>query len=145
MVAQSKNTDCNSYFHSTRCCTLQYYKANLRQYIGNLVSRTDVENGKPHPESYVTTVSLMSVDSRNCIAFEDSYNGVRAAYNTDISTIMIPDLLPSTDEMRQKTVMVIDNLIHFLFEVGLLRTYISKYLVRIARQKQYNNIVSSHK
>jgi beta-phosphoglucomutase-like phosphatase (HAD superfamily) len=85
-------------------------RAGIYKYVEVLVSLSDVEHGKPHPESYLSAVSSMGVDFRNCLAFEDSYNGIRSAAAAGIPTIMIPDMLPATDEMHGKTVMILDTL-----------------------------------
>ena len=41
---------------------------------------------------------------------EDSYNGIRAAHAAGMHPIMVPDLMPPTEEMRKKSVVICDNL-----------------------------------
>ena len=43
------------------------------------ICAADVESGKPHPEPFLLAASKLSVDPRNCVAVEDSANGVRSA------------------------------------------------------------------
>ena len=64
-----------------------------------LVTRSDVEAGKPHPETFLKAAELIKVDPSDCLALEDSYNGVRAAAAAGMATIMIPDLLHPTPEI----------------------------------------------
>lgn len=49
------------------------------------------EKGKPHPAVYLSTMSLLEVEPRNCIAFEDSATGVRAARRAGAWVIAVPD------------------------------------------------------
>ncbi|WP_238321859.1 hypothetical protein [Carnobacterium jeotgali] len=41
---------------------------------------------------------------------EDSLNGIRASYDANIPVIMIPDLIQPTDEAKEKTVAILDDL-----------------------------------
>ena len=45
-----------------------------------------------------------------CLVIEDSYNGVRAAYTARIPVIMVPDLLPPTDECKEKAQKIFRSL-----------------------------------
>ncbi len=47
--------------------------------------------GKPHPAVYRSAMSRLGVDPRNCIAFEDSAVGVRAAKSAGAWVIAVPD------------------------------------------------------
>ena len=42
---------------------------------------------------------------------EDSYNGVRSASNAGLKTIMVPDLLAPTEEMRERACTVQPDLL----------------------------------
>ena len=43
---------------------------------------------KPHPQAYQQVLQCLGVDARDCIAFEDSENGLRAASAAGIPTIV---------------------------------------------------------
>lgn len=47
--------------------------------------------GKPHPAVYLSTMSRLGIDPGNCIAFEDSAIGVRAARDAGAWVIAVPD------------------------------------------------------
>lgn len=51
----------------------------LYNYVTDIVTRYDVEHGKPEPDIYLHTADRLGVDIENCIAVEDSENGARAA------------------------------------------------------------------
>lgn len=86
-------------------------RADLGKYFEAIVTRGDVQQGKPHPEPFLTAAARLSIDPKNCLALEDSHNGVRAAHAAGMQTVMVPDLLPPTDEIRQLCVGVAADLV----------------------------------
>ena len=48
------------------------------------------------------------------IAVEDSYNGIRSAAAAGMKTIMIPDVLPPTEEMEELTYMIFPAMKDFM-------------------------------
>lgn len=49
---------------------------NIPEFI---VTADDVVNGKPDPESFIKAADILNVDIKNCVIFEDSIIGVKAA------------------------------------------------------------------
>ncbi|MDF0542116.1 HAD family phosphatase [Sphingobium sp. H39-3-25] len=87
-------------------------QAGLLHYFEAVVTRNDVTQPKPHPEPYLLASRLLGVDPASAVAVEDSYAGIRAATAAGIATVMVPDLLPPTDELVVKTAAVLPSLIH---------------------------------
>ncbi|WP_025733139.1 HAD family hydrolase [Carnimonas nigrificans] len=85
-------------------------KAGLDGRFNAIISRDDVSQGKPHAEPYLTAAKALGVAPAHCLALEDSYNGIRAAHAAGIRVMMVPDLLPPTDEMRELAFNIVDNL-----------------------------------
>lgn len=48
------------------------------------------EYGKPHPATYITAARKMGLKPTECIAIEDSFNGLLAAKSALMKTIVIP-------------------------------------------------------
>ncbi|ANP47266.1 HAD family hydrolase [Candidatus Viadribacter manganicus] len=71
-----------------------------------VVTRQDVVEGKPHPEPYLHASKLLGAAPEMVLALEDSYAGVSSAHAAGCMTVMAPDLLPPTDEMRAKAIVV---------------------------------------
>ena len=65
-----------------------------------VVAAGDYARGKPNPDPFLTAADRLGVAPEACLALEDSHNGVRAAHAAGMMTVMVPDLLPVTDEMR---------------------------------------------
>lgn len=47
--------------------------------------------GKPHPAVYLNTAKKLDISPSQCIAFEDSLNGVRAAKSAGMRCIAVPE------------------------------------------------------
>ncbi|MCP4334221.1 MAG: HAD-IA family hydrolase [Gammaproteobacteria bacterium] len=54
-----------------------------------IVSGDDVDNSKPSPDCYLLAVQRLGVDTSECIAIEDSENGVTAAVSAKIPCVAI--------------------------------------------------------
>ncbi|CAH0535636.1 Phosphorylated carbohydrates phosphatase [Vibrio stylophorae] len=74
--------------------------AGLTPYFDSISTGDEVKHGKPHPEIYLLAAERLGVDPTQCIAFEDSNNGTRAAMAAGMQTFQIPDLVEPSDEVR---------------------------------------------
>ena len=72
-------------------------------YFDIIVSGKEVEKGKPSPDIFLLAASRLDLDCKDCIIFEDSFNGIRAAHSSGAITIMIPDLIQPTEEIKSLT------------------------------------------
>ena len=52
-----------------------------------------VQRGKPFPDVFLKACELLGEAPENCLALEDSLNGIRAAFNGGIQPFMVPDLV----------------------------------------------------
>ncbi len=84
---------------------------NLAGYFESIVGGDMVEKSKPEPDIYLKICSDMNVNPEDCYAIEDSYNGIRSAYKARLHPIMVPDLLPPTEEMKELCSSIQDSLI----------------------------------
>jgi len=75
-----------------------------------IVAKGDYARGKPDPEPFLTAAKRLGVDPARCLALEDSHNGARAAAAAGMATIMVPDLLPATEEMQALCVAIARDL-----------------------------------
>lgn len=73
----------------------------MQNYFQVILCGDMVEHSKPDPEIYIQAVKKLGVKPQNAAAIEDSPNGLRSAHNAGLKTIMIPDLVPSSDELRE--------------------------------------------
>lgn len=73
----------------------------LLEKFDKIICGPDVVHGKPAPDIYLYACKSIGFDSNECIALEDSPNGVKSAYEAGLDVIMIPDLTePSEDDRK---------------------------------------------
>ncbi len=84
--------------------------ADLLKYFNTLITSDDIINGKPHPEPFLKAANSLGVDPKQCLAIEDSYNGIRSANSAGMKAIMIPDLLPPTDEIEKLCHLILPSM-----------------------------------
>ena len=81
----------------------------VERYIGGhgllerfhaVLANGDYPRPKPNPDPYLMAAERLGVDPADCLALEDSHNGVRAASAAGMMTIMVPDMLDPTEEMH---------------------------------------------
>lgn len=74
--------------------------AGVYDYFDDFVCGDSVVHSKPHPEVFLTAAQKIGVSPTDCVAFEDSINGIKSAYCAKMTTVMVPDYLQPTDEIR---------------------------------------------
>lgn len=75
-----------------------------------LITRDVQTRGKPHPEPFLRAAEALGVDPADCLALEDSHNGVRSASAAGMMTVMVPDMLDPTEEMATLCVRIARDL-----------------------------------
>jgi HAD superfamily hydrolase (TIGR01509 family) len=82
----------------------------LAHRFDELVCRGDYETGKPAPDPFLRAAERLGVEPRLCLALEDSHIGVRAAAASGAMTVMVPDLMAPTEEIRALCALVAADL-----------------------------------
>lgn len=95
---------------STERATLKLSKAGLIDRFAAITCGDHVARSKPFPDIYLRAATVMQADPRECLALEDSENGVRAAVGAGMTVIQIPDLLQPSPELLSLGHIVLDSL-----------------------------------
>ena len=66
-------------------------KAGLADAFAATVSSEEVERGKPAPDVYLETARRLRVEPAECVAIEDSTNGIRSAHAAEMAVIAVPN------------------------------------------------------
>lgn len=91
--------------------TQELEQAGLYKYFSVVMGGDQLKRSKPEPDIYLMTCEKLGVRPTSAYAIEDSYNGIRSAHSAGMKPIMVPDMLPPTEEMRQKSVIILDDLL----------------------------------
>jgi len=75
-----------------------------------LITRDVQDNHKPHPEPFLKAAAALGIDPADCLALEDSHNGVRSASSAGLMTVMVPDMLDPTEEMHSLCIRIARDL-----------------------------------
>lgn len=67
-------------------------KIGIFHYFDKIICGTMVENGKPAPDIYIKASSELGLEPSECMALEDSPNGIMSAYHAGCVPVMVPDL-----------------------------------------------------
>jgi HAD superfamily hydrolase (TIGR01509 family) len=72
-----------------------------------LVVGDEVDNGKPHPEPYLTAARLLGVDPACCVALEDSATGAASAQAAGCHVVAVPHEVgvPAADDRTLVTTL----------------------------------------
>lgn len=97
---------------STRAAKVhpQLTSAGIHDYFETFTTGDTVIHSKPDPEIYLKAAASLNLKPEECVAIEDSPNGVRSATSAGIKCIMVPDLIMPDDEMKTKAWKIFNNL-----------------------------------
>lgn len=91
--------------------TERYLKMlGIYEYFDRLISATMVAEGKPSPDIYLYACAEMGMEPGDCIAVEDSPNGVKSAYRAGCKVVMVPDQSRPDAELEKMLYACFDNL-----------------------------------
>lgn len=74
--------------------------AGIDDCFSRIVSGDMVTHSKPHPEPFLRAAELLHLKPGECLALEDSFNGIRAAHGAQMPVVMVPDLKQPDEEIR---------------------------------------------
>ncbi len=86
-------------------------QAGLYGYFQVVMGGDQLKRSKPEPDIYLMTCEKMGILPECAYAIEDSYNGIRSAYRAGMMPIMVPDILQADEEMKEKSVAVLQDLL----------------------------------
>lgn len=85
-------------------------KIGVKDKFDKIVSAKQVANGKPAPDVYLYACEQIGENPADCIAVEDSPNGIKSAYAAGCKPVMVPDLTQPDNEIMPLLYGVADTL-----------------------------------
>lgn len=74
-------------------------RAGVHAHFDVFVCGDMVHKGKPDPEIYLTACRALGLAPEECMALEDSPNGIRSAHAAGCVAVMVPDLSEPDEEL----------------------------------------------
>jgi HAD superfamily hydrolase (TIGR01509 family) len=78
---------------------LKLQRTGLAVRFPVIVAGDDVSRGKPAPDIFLAAAAALDVSPRACLVLEDSGPGVLGALAAGMQVIMVPDVLPPSEEI----------------------------------------------
>jgi HAD superfamily hydrolase (TIGR01509 family) len=86
-------------------------RSGVRGCFATVVSSETVANGKPAPDVYLAAARQLDVDPGDCVAIEDSTNGIKAAVAAGMRTVAVPNReFRPDDEVLATAAVVVPSL-----------------------------------
>ena len=85
----------------------------LREHLHAISSAAELDYGKPHPQVYLDCSNLLNSSPANCLAFEDSFNGMIAVKAARMKCIVVPASAQFNDKRWHAADMKISSLQNF--------------------------------
>ena len=85
-------------------------KIGLYGYFDKIICAPMVEHGKPAPDVYEFACSELKLAPEECMAVEDSPNGVKSAYSAGCKVVMVPDLTQPDEELKKMLFACVDRI-----------------------------------
>ena len=76
----------------------------------SIVSAKNVAHGKPEPDVYLYACEQIGERPQDCMAVEDSPNGIMAAYRAGLRTVMVPDRTQPDEELTKYLYACVNSL-----------------------------------
>ncbi|MDD2176089.1 HAD family phosphatase [Acidovorax sp. D2M1] len=87
-------------------------RVDVLQHFHAWAGGNEVQRGKPDPALYQLAAARLGVDPAQCLAFEDSENGARAAQAAGVAVVIVPDLKAPGIEVVERSHGVLESLVH---------------------------------
>lgn len=104
---------------------LRLGEVGLLDHFAAVAGGNEVARGKPDPAVYELAATRLGVAPGDCLAFEDSENGARAALAAGLQVVVVPDLKPPPEAVLTRCLHVFDSL-------GEARPYLPRWFPALA-------------
>ncbi len=96
-------------------------KVGLYGKFDKIVCAAMVKNGKPEPDIYIYAANQLGLAPKECMALEDSPNGIKSAFRAGCTAVMVPDLTQPDNELRGMIYFKADSLLDVIDLLKKLR------------------------
>jgi HAD superfamily hydrolase (TIGR01509 family) len=84
-------------------------KSSLTKYLDAIVSNQDVSKGKPDPEIYQKTLTMLGISPREAMVVEDNEHGIAAAKASGAHVMIVQDVNDVTLDNIKKNILIAEG------------------------------------
>lgn len=88
----------------------QLTNTGVVKYFKTRTTGEMVKHSKPDPEIYLLACKSVGLKPEECVGVEDSFNGIKSSAAAGLKTVMIPDKVQPTDEIKSLCWKICKNL-----------------------------------
>lgn len=92
--------------------------AGIANVFATIITRDDVQQGKPEPDIFFRAAERLQVDIERCLVLEDSHAGIVAAARAGAFSVFIPSILPVSPLTVELCDLMADDLTQLLQNIG---------------------------
>lgn len=102
-MAIASSTDTDSIIKNVK-------RAKIDKFFKEIVGGDQIKDGKPAPDIFILAAKKINLSPEDCYVFEDSANGIRAAFAAKCTPIMVIDQVPPLPDIRELCAGVFNNM-----------------------------------
>jgi len=84
--------------------------AGIDDLLDEIVTGSQVAHSKPAPDIFLEAARRLGLKPEECAGVEDSVNGVKAIRAAGMTSVMIPDMKPYTEELAPYVDLLLEDL-----------------------------------
>lgn len=107
----------------TEAARHKLHNSGILHRFNQITGGDQVAQGKPAPDIYLLAAERLAVDPADCLALEDSPNGVRAALAAGMHVVQIPSLTPAETLKTSSNHTVLEDLIAVIAHLSRLQSH----------------------
>lgn len=73
----------------------------VKERFDAVVSGADLKESKPNPEIFLLAAKAIGIEPKNGLVLEDAASGILAAYRGGFRSVIVPDMIPASEETQQ--------------------------------------------
>ncbi len=89
---------------------LKLKSSGLFERFKTVIGGNCVPRPKPAPDIFLKAAEYLDLPPAHCLVLEDSSPGVKAAYDAGMTVLMIPDIVPASEQARAQATAVCNSL-----------------------------------
>ncbi|HEY2457624.1 MAG TPA: HAD-IA family hydrolase [Candidatus Acidoferrum sp.] len=92
-----------------RLAEVRLRAAGLWDLVKNMVSSSDIQHGKPHPEPYLKGAAKLGLPAQDCVVIEDASSGTRSGKAAGARVIAVRTTTPDEELVAAKADWIVND------------------------------------